>query len=136
MALQGYPETPPPAYETIDTVIDSSNNVRFQIREPMSAEIAQYQDLFVGDQQNRNLPAHSISSHMCWSILNLLFSCNCFISWIPLYFSIRTIGFRATGDIQHALQASKLAREWNQVTSIVIAVSIIVLCFYLWLFLA
>ena len=105
MANESDTETPPPAYETIDTVTDRSNSARFQIREPVSAEITQEQYLFARDQQNHRLPIRSINSHISWSILNLVFSCNCFISWIPLYFSIRTISFRETGDIQHALNA-------------------------------
>jgi hypothetical protein len=71
-----------------------------------------------------------IDSYKVWSILNIFFCCLC-LGFVACYYSSGTEEAIQRGDIQRALNASKNARTFNIITTIV---GIILITFYILMF--
>jgi hypothetical protein len=73
---------------------------------------------FVGVQPTPGQPIYNIKSHIFWSIFNIVFCCLCF-GCVACWFGKKTNDLKKQGDIQGALKASKKARLWNNIATIV-----------------
>ena len=77
-------------------------------------------------------PITKIKSHITWSIVNIVLCCWC-LGCVACCFSMRTRTLRRTGDIQGALEASRMARGWNVCSTmcgIIILLYLLVHLFY------
>jgi hypothetical protein len=65
-----------------------------------------------------NVNLDSIKDHQCWSVFNIL-CCWCVLGCVACYFSHETNKLIQQGDRQGALRASRYARNFNRIATIV-----------------
>ncbi len=107
----------PPSYETLN--LNNINLIPTQ-HEPSQKQLENRACL-----TTTNVNLDYIDNYKCWSIFNIL-CCWCVIGCVACYFTGQTDKFKERGDRQGALNASRYARNFNRIATIVGIIGLII----------